>query len=69
MVSGAVVAGWEGFDNDAFGYFLVLCNNFSQSIYSVFTSKFNADKRITPFEINFFFALLGLPICIIVTNI
>jgi len=34
----------------------------------VFTGKFNADKKITPFEINFFFALLGLPICIFVTN-
>jgi len=29
MVSGAVVAGMDGFDNDSFGYFLVICNNFS----------------------------------------
>lgn len=68
IVVGAMIAGWDGFNNDSFGYFLVICNNFSQSIYTVFTSKFNADKRITAFEINFFFALLGLPICMIVTS-
>lgn len=68
MCGGAVVAGWEGFDNDSFGYFLVICNNFSQSIYSVFTSKYNADKRITPFEVNFFFAALGLPMCIAIVT-
>jgi len=28
----------------------------------------NGDKRITAFEINFFFALFALPICIVVTN-
>jgi hypothetical protein len=68
MVSGAIVAGWEGFNAEAFGYFLVICNNFSQSIYSVIMAKYNADKRITAFEVNFFFALLGLPMCVIVTT-
>jgi len=63
MVGGGIVSGWENLDRDFFGYILVILNNFSQSIYVIMLSKFNADKRIVPFEINFFFAFLGLPIC------
>ena len=69
MVTGAIIAGTEGFDDNAFGYFLVICNNFSQSIYTVITNKYNKDKAITPFEINFFFAVLGFPMCMVCTHI
>lgn len=29
IAGGAILAGWDGFNNDSFGYFLVICNNFS----------------------------------------
>ena len=29
MLSGALLAGYEGFNDDMFGYFLVICNNLS----------------------------------------
>ena len=29
-------------------------------------SKFDADKRISAFEINFFFACVGFPVCLAV---
>jgi len=58
---GAVVAGYESFNTDYFGYLLIWGNNFSQSIYNVFTAKYNGKKLLVPFEINFYFAAIGLP--------
>ena len=29
IAGGAILAGWDGFNSDSFGYFLVICNNFS----------------------------------------
>jgi hypothetical protein len=62
MVTGALLAGYESFDDNAFGYLLIWGNNFAQSIYNVVASIFNEDKKITSFEINFYFALIGLPL-------
>jgi hypothetical protein len=61
VVAGSILGGYESLDDDALGYFLIICNNFATSIYSVVCSMYNADKRVTSFEITFFFALLGLP--------
>ena len=62
VILGAIIGGYETLDTELFGYMLVWGNNFTQSIYNVVMSKLNSDKRITPFEINFFFALIGIPI-------
>lgn len=42
-------------------------NNLSQSCYNVYVNKVNREKRVTPFEINFFFAICGLPIVLAIT--
>eukprot|EP00347_Sterkiella_histriomuscorum_P007637 403348152 len=66
-VVGSCVAGWESLDTQWFGYFLVWMNNLSQSIYNVYVSKVNKEKKVLPFEINFFFACCGLPLALIYT--
>mmetsp|Transcript_16049 Transcript_16049/g.27066 ORF Transcript_16049/g.27066 Transcript_16049/m.27066 type:complete len:251 (+) Transcript_16049:37-789(+) len=67
IVLGSVVAGYESFNTDFFGYFLIWCNNFATAIQTVMTSKYNEDKRVTPFEVNFYFAALGLPLMVFIT--
>ena len=67
ICSGAVLAGYETFDDDSFGYMLIWGNNFAQSIYNVIASIYNQEKKIVSFEINFFFALIGLPLMIFLT--
>jgi len=62
IVSGGLVAGWESLGADYFGYLLIWGNNFSQGIQNVYTSKYNAKKQVAAFEINFFFACIGLPL-------
>ena len=62
ITSGACVAGYETLDSDMFGYFLVWMNNFSQSLYNLYVQNLNKDKKVTSFQINFFFALCGLPV-------
>jgi len=67
MVTGAIIAGYETLDSDMFGYFLIWGNNFVSALQFVFTSNYNADKKVTPFEINFFFACIGLPLMLAIT--
>ena len=67
MVLGGIVAGYESFDDNLLGYVLIWSNNFANSVYGVFTNKYNQDKKLTPFEINFYFALIGLPLSLAVT--
>jgi hypothetical protein len=67
VIAGAVTAGYESFDDSSFGFLLIWGNNFAQSVYNVVASKYNADKKITAFEINFFFALMGLPLSAFLT--
>ena len=56
------MAGYESLDSDLFGYILVWGNNFTAGIQNVYTAKYNSNKKVVPFEINFFFACLGLPL-------
>ena len=67
LLLGAIIAGHDSLDANALGYALVWGNNLAQSFQNVLVSKFNADGKITPFEINFFFALIGLPITLFLT--
>ena len=68
MVSGALIAGYETLSADLLGYILIWANNFCSAIQYVVTSKYNNDKKVTPFEINFFFASIGLPLMFAITT-
>jgi hypothetical protein len=46
---GAFLAGYETFDKEWFGYFLVWMNNLSQSCYNVYVNKVNKEKKVSPF--------------------
>eukprot|EP00347_Sterkiella_histriomuscorum_P021363 403334245 len=59
---GAVVAGVDTFNRDWFGYMLIWMNNLSQSVTNVYFGIVNKDKRVSAFEINFFYAWVGLPL-------
>lgn len=61
MLTGAVIAGWESFDTNLIGYLFVWAQNFTQSFQNVFTGKFNSQKLVNAFEINFYFSAFGLP--------
>ncbi len=62
VTAGALIAGIETFNRDWFGYILIWMNNLTQSICNVVYNKLNKDKVVTPIEINFFYAWLGLPV-------
>jgi len=64
---GAIIAGYESLSADLTGYLLIWANNFSQAFYNVVVEKYNSDKKISPFEINFFFAVAGFPTCLAIT--
>ena len=65
VTSGAVAAGWEKMETDILGFFLVWLNNFSQAIQNVYIAKLNKEKKLSAFDINFFFACCGLVLTII----
>jgi len=67
VVSGAVVAGYDSFDNNAFGYMLIIGNNFASSFVNVIASVYNEKKVVTAFDLNLFFALIGLPLTLMIT--
>lgn len=67
MVAGAIVAGYESLDSNGVGYIYVWMTNFTQAFQNVFTSKYNSQKQVAAFEINFYFACLGLPIMLFLT--
>eukprot|EP00347_Sterkiella_histriomuscorum_P021288 403334531 len=66
-LSGSVIAGYETLNTDWFGYFIVWMNNLAQSVYNVYVSKVNNEKKVLPFEINFYFACCGLPLALAYT--
>lgn len=66
---GAFLAGIETLTTDWFGYLLVWMNNLCQSGYNIYVNKVNKEKKVLPFEINFYFALCGLPISLLYTVI
>lgn len=67
VILGAFISGYENFNRDWFGYILVWMTNLSGSIYSVYVNKFNKDNRVTAFELNLFYAWIGLPIFLAAT--
>jgi len=60
VTAGAITAGWETMETDAYGLAIVWANNFSQAIQNVYISALNKEKKLSAFDINFFFASLGL---------
>ncbi len=62
---GACIAGYDTFNRDWFGYFLIWMNNITNSFCNVYFNKINKDKKVTAMEINFFYAWVGLPIFLI----
>jgi len=64
---GALIAGYESLSTDYVGFGLIWANNFSQAFYNVVVEKYDSEKKVSPFEINFFFALAGFPSCLAVT--
>ena len=62
---GAGVASYDKFDLEAFGLMCTWLFSFSQSVQSLYIAKRNWNNVISPFEINFFFAFVGLIVTLI----
>ena len=67
-MAGALVAGYETLDDDMWGYFLIMCNNFATAIVNVVASVYNEKKVVNAFDLNFYFALIGLPLTLAITS-
>lgn len=67
VVMGAIVAGYETFNSDMWGYFLIMCNNFSSALVNIVASAYNEKKVVQAFDLNFYFALIGLPLAFVIT--
>lgn len=57
---GAFIAGYESIEKDLIGIILVWTNNFSQSAQNIYIGILNKEKKLTPFDVNVYFAGLGL---------
>ena len=58
VAAGAILASVDNFQQDYLGFVLTWANNFSNSLQrQSFTEKL---KQVTAFEINLYFALVGL---------
>jgi len=64
---GGVIAGYETFDDDMWGYALIMGNNFATALVNVLTSVYNEKRMVNAFDLNFYFALIGLPLCYALT--
>jgi len=62
VVMGALVAGYETFDNNGIGYALIMGNNFGSAFVNVIAGVYNDKKLVNAFDLNFFFATIGLPL-------
>ena len=62
MVIGAIMACYSHFYQCWFGIFLVVLCNTIMSLYFVLAKKFHSAGNIAPFEVNFFFAWVALPL-------
>ena len=60
LTIGAILVGTETCSVELFGIVLTWVFNFSQCIQSNYTAKLNQNNVVSPFEINFFFAIVGL---------
>jgi hypothetical protein len=67
VVAGALIAGYETFDDDMWGYLLITCNNFASALVNVVASVYNEKKIVQAFDLNFYFALIGLPLAFCIT--
>ena len=67
VVLGALVAGYETFDDDMWGYVLITCNNFASALVNVVASVYNEKKVVQAFDLNFYFAIIGLPLGLAIT--
>jgi len=65
IVVGALIAAHGTLERDMLGFALVWANNFSQSTLNVYVQALNADKKLSSFDINFFFACVGLFVTLI----
>ena len=65
VIFGVILSGWENLNRDWLGYILVWSTNMSGSIYGVFVNKYNNDNKVTAFELNFYYAWIGLPIFLV----
>ena len=63
-----MVAGYETLNDDMMGYVLIMCNNFATAIVNVVASKYNDKKMVNAFDLNFYFALIGLPLAFAITS-
>lgn len=68
IVSGALIAGYETLNDDWWGYVLIMCNNFATAFVNVVTSVYNQKKMVNAFDLNFYFALIGLPLSLAITS-
>ena len=68
VVVGALIAGYETFDSNAMGYILIMGNNFSSAFANVVTAVYNEKKVVQAFDLNFYFALIGLPLSFAITS-
>jgi hypothetical protein len=59
MVLGAFIAGYENLESDGLGFLIVWGCNFAQAGANCTISRFNKDKRLSTFEITYFFYLAG----------
>jgi len=62
VVMGALVAGYETFDDNFVGYALIMGNNLASATINVVAGVYNEKKVINAFDLNFFFATIGLPL-------
>lgn len=67
QVGGALIAGYDTLFADGFGYLLIWGNNYAQAFQNILASKYNADKKVGAFDMNFFFALIGLPLSLAIS--
>lgn len=65
---GALVAGYETLNDDMWGYVLIMCNNFASALVNVVASVYNEKKVVQAFDLNFYFALIGLPLSFAIIN-
>lgn len=65
---GGLIAGYETLDNDMFGYVLIMCNNFATALVNIVASVYNEKKVVNAFDLNFYFALIVLPLAFAITS-
>ena len=68
VLAGGIVAGYDTLDGDLWEYALIVSSCFSTSLISVVTYVYNDKGVLNVFDLNFFYAVIGLPFSYIVTS-